>query len=235
MNRSYLIVSGYHPFPGSDWFHQIWWKQLHRHAHPARVFIISDTGATVPESHGEWIVLDGNLGHCNHLLRRERLNTIPGCPATWMLGCWLAYINESDVICVEQDLLPFGPWIEGMYSTLGNRSYITGNGKMHGCDTSLFLLRHQFIPTFVKEYLSEGPEDHPWRIAEMKVQRMEQRMAEDFCRFPWTHGADRPFNVKDRIFTPQKLTRDELLELEKARLIDCKGIPEGVDLFSNNP
>lgn len=235
MNRPYLIVSGYHPFHGSDWFFDLWFRQLHKFAKPSRVFIIADVSARIDGAKGEWITLGGDLGHCNALLRRERQNTIPGCPATWMLGCWLAYIDGSDLIVAEQDMLPFGPWIEGMYSTLGHRSFITGAGKMHGLDTSLLLVRHEFIPTFVEAYLHEGPEDHPLRICEFKVQRLEQRYAEEFCRFPWTHGADRPFNVKDRVFTPQKLTRDELLELEKAGLIDCAGMPKDVNLFSNNP
>lgn len=241
MNRRYIIVSGYHETPGSglSWFHQIWARNTFTHSPGAeRIFIIaSGNCAPAHPMHADWIYLRGNLGCAGNILgNREPVlpYVMPGCPAMWLAGMWLAYINESDFVYKEQDALCFGDWVGEMYRQLGERQAIFGTSRIHGISTSTFLVKHRFIPTFVSLYLQAGPETVPERIAEMKVQWVEQRMKEDFCRFSFGYDTNRPFNPTDKVFTVQKLTPDELRVLADAKLINITGMPEGVRIFSNN-
>jgi hypothetical protein len=234
--NQYLIFSGYHYFPGAEWFHKLWYKNLFRSAKPDKVVTIGpqfSPGGAEFKTEGTWIEPTGDLGSCGQLLRREKQNSLTAVSATWMLGLWYAYMCERDAIYVEQDVLVFGHWIERMYGELDKKAAIFGTAKTHGIATSLFLIRHAFIPAFVMHYLQEGPEDHANRIPELKVARIEQRWPDCFARYSFPYDTDRPIDPKMQVWFAQKFTRQELLDLEVAGLIDCKDMPEGVELFSN--
>lgn len=232
----YILISGYfEKHAGMAWFHKIWRDTIQHHANPSpeRIFIIASGNCSVAEPRGEWIRFSGDLGHCDDLLSGRKPFFMPGCPATWMAGAWLAYMNECDAIFYEQDVLAFGPWVERMYHDLGDKDVIFGRNQMQGAATSLFLVRHRYIPQFVMDYLSEGPETVISRIPETKFNRMEARKPEHYCRYSFSYDKDRPFKPTDDVFFVQKLKPFELLWLEANGLVSCADMPQGVEAFSN--
>jgi hypothetical protein len=226
-----MIISGYHPFPGSEWFHDLWCRTLNQSIESSPVIFSS---GKVFCGNGTWIHAEGDLGGAGHLLRREKHHFMPGVAAMWMLGLWYAYISECDAIYVEQDVLVFGHWVEQLYKEIGKQSAIFGTSKIHGTCTSLFLIRHHFIPQFIYSYLGEGPEDHFHRIPERKVGRMSDRDPEEYCRYSFGVDTDRPINYKAPVWFAQKFTPQELREMEAEGLISCANMPD-VKLFSNRP
>lgn len=238
----YIIGSGYHEAPGSglSWFHEIWAANTVAYApHAERIFIIADGGCAParPMRAADWIFLRGNLGGSGNILGNQvpvLPYFMPGCPASWMAGLWIAYINECDYVYKEQDLLAFGDWVGEMYRQIGDGKAIFGNGHIHGITTAVFLIKHDFIPYFVTAYMLAGSEDVPQRIAEMKMRMLEQRWPEHFRRYSFGFDADRPFDPTAKVFTVQKLTTDDLRTLADHKLINIAGMPEGVPLFSNH-
>jgi hypothetical protein len=234
MHNQYLIFSGYHYFPGADWFHGVWYKNLFRSAKPDKVVIIGDSYSPAPfEKRGTWIEPTGDLGSCGQLLRYEKRNELSQVSATWLLGLMYAYMCERDAIYVEQDVLVFGHWIERLYTDLGSKAAIFGSAKTHGIATSLFLIRHHFIPHFIEAYLSEGAEDHPNRIPEMKVARMATRNPELYTRYNFPYDTDRPIEPATPVWFAQKFTREELMDMHGHGLVDTSDMPPDVKLFSN--
>lgn len=237
----YVLISGYfEKHAGMAWFHSLWMDTLLRYATPApkRIFIIASgenciIQPTGREARGEWIRLPGDLGHCDDLLSGRKPFFMPGCPATWMAGAWLAYMNECDAIFYEQDVLAFGPWVERIYHDLGDKDVIFGRNQMQGAATSLFLVRHRYIPQFVMDYLSEGPETVISRIPETKFNRMEARKPEHYCRYSFGFDKDRPFDISKDVWFGQKFKPFELLWLESHGLVSCAGMPQDVQAFSN--
>jgi len=246
MNRRYIIQSGFHETPGSglSWFYRIWAENTLRYAPDhENVFIVASGGCRPiepwlrPNCIGHWIHLQGNLGGSGNILGNKEPVLpyfMPGCPASWMVGLWLAYINECDFVYKEQDCLCFGDWVEAMYDQIGDKHAIFGNGHIHGIATSVFMVRHKFIPEFVMAYLLAGPENMPSRIAEMKIRMLEQRYPEHFCRYDFGYDVDRPFDPTAKVFTVQKLTPDDLRLLAEHRLVNIEGMPEAVHVFSNH-
>lgn len=240
MPDPYIIVSGFaqlHP-RAQAWFHQLWWdtniSKLKQK--PERTFIVSTRNTRLPEGRGEWIVLPGDLGTCHQALHEGGDFFMPGCPAMWMVGAWLAYSNCTDFVYVEQDTLAFGPWLERLDTELGDKNAIFGAGKMHGgSSTSLFRIRHRYIPQWVHDYIDQGPEDHPNRLPEQKWKRMAQRWPEDYVQFTFGYDADRPFNPGDEVWYGQQFTPEELLFIEARGLISCAGMPtKDITVFSNH-
>lgn len=232
----YLIISGYvAKTPGMEWLHGVWWDVLQRNANPKpeRIFIIASGDHSHPDRRGEWIRLSGDLGHCDDLLTGRKPFFMPGCPATWMVGAWLAYINECDMLVYEQDVLAFGPWVERMYHDLGDKDVIFGRNQMQGAATSLFLVHHRYIPQFVMDYLAEGPETVISRIPETKFNRMEARKPEHYCRYSFGNDKDRPLDLSKDVWFGQKFKPFELLWLEANGFVSCAGMPQGVEAFSN--
>lgn len=232
----YIIISGYfqHPGQGLDWFHHLWWKNLHKYASPDRVIIISSSNFFVPNAKGEWIVMGGDLGSPEAVYHRDKPFYCSAYPAIWMAGAMLAYLNETDVIFVEQDCLAFGPWVEQIYRELGTRSVLFGKNQMHGAATSLFLVKHRFIPRFVQHYMEQGSEDVLTRMPENKILRLAGRWPEHYGQYSFGYDKDRPLNITDKVWYAQKLTPEDLLQIEEAGLISCGGMPMSVPAFTNN-
>lgn len=235
MHNQYLIFSGYHYFPGADWFHGIWYNNLFRSAKPDKIVVIGDPYAPAPfQKRGVWVEPTGDLGGCGQLLRREKQSYLAGVSAMWIMGLMYAYMCERDAIYVEQDALVFGHWIERLYGELGDKGLIFGTARTHGIATSLFLIRHDAIPSFIQHYIDEGPEDHVNRIPEMKVARIEARWPECVARHTMPFDTDRPLDLKrtDPWYV-QKLTPDELMDMHGEGLVDTSNMPHDVKLFSN--
>lgn len=245
-----MIVSGYYGNgEWQQWFHRLWWannfKYLHSKLtvrsfweprfikHP-EVYIVSNSG--LPENfNGKWILLDGNLGHVDELINGKLPFYVCGGVAVQLIGAWIAYANEMDLIWLEQDCLVFGRWVRQMYKDLGDKMAVFGTGGFHhGSSTSLFLIRHEYIPIWCMDYLAEGPENCGTRIAEDKWRRLRERKPEDYSSLSFGYDKDRPFDMKQSVWYGQKFTRDELCTLGCQGLISTDGMPKDTKLFSNH-
>lgn len=237
MHNQYLIFSGHHHYPGANWFHRVWYNNLFRSAQPDMVAIIGQPGLIDPiHRKGVWIVPQGDLGGCGQLLRREKSSFMAEVSAMWMMGLWYAYISERDAIYVEQDVLCFGHWIERLYERVQGKQCVFGRAATHGISTSLFLIKHEFIPFFCADYVREGPEDHANRIPEMKVLRMANRNPEWYAFNDMPFDTDRPLRYDEPVWYAQKFTDEEMIDLEQKQMIssmDAEDRPEDVKLFSN--
>lgn len=237
--RRFIIVSGYHSDEKSlwqPWFHRLWWEQniapnlsfmLHE------VFVISNRVAYPAQRYGTWIELPGDLGYCGDLIDDAKDVFCPQVVAIWLAGAWLAYASECDLIYVEQDCLCFGDWVGQMYADIGDKGMVFGDGKWHGASTSLFLIRHKFIPKWTKDYINEGCENNPARIPERKMRRLREREPEEYATLSFGYDTDRPFDPEQRTFYIQKTTPQELETLQTAGRLKFDSMPE-VEKFSNH-
>lgn len=187
------------------------------------------------KKHRVWIDIPGDLGKCVDVLTGRKPYFCPGVVAVWLVGAWLAYASECDLIYLEQDCLCFGPWVDQMYVDLGSKKAVFGTGQAHGgVSTSIFLMRHEFIPRWTRDYLDEGCENSPSRIPEHKMRRMREREPEEYGALSFGYDTDRPFNVTDPVFYIQKTTPAELRELNLAgRLVLPEEEMPNVDCFTN--
>lgn len=230
----YMVFSGYYFDPKSDpptaldWFYPIWRKHNFRGFEHWTI-----ANSQVPETWtGVW--LSGNLGACGGVIGGKQPFFMPGCPCVWMIAAWIAYGSECDFIYIEQDCLAFGPWVQQMYRDLGDKQAVFGTSQAHGVATSLFLIRHRYIPAWVRDYLLEGPEDVPGRIAELKVKRMMERRPEDYAKLSFGFDTDRPFHIGLPVFYVQKLTPIELNALRASGRVSFSGDIPDVKVFSNH-
>jgi hypothetical protein len=241
--RNFIIGTGYYAKRGESWgpwFAKIWADNLKRYDHPSmdRVICIGNGGCCNPYK-GEdidFIGLDGNLGHIHQLIGKAKPykdHQFCGWSGAILAGALLAYANETDAVFLEQDCLAFGPWIERLYSELGDAQMIFGKSKHMPCAQSLFLIKHNFIPDFVKYYMAGS--DRAF-IPETKFKMLiDQGKNVDVVRqFSFGCDRDRPIPMNDDVFYVQKLTPGELQGLHAMGLI---GLPPGmpdVKVFSND-
>lgn len=234
MKQRYIIGSSYYAKPGdgAEWFHRLWVKNTLKYSNPSKIIVVGTGAWPKPAPKVELVRLNGDLGHCDHLLKGERDFYMPSCTAAWMALAWIAYLNESDLIVKEQDCLAFGPWVEQIYSEIGDRKFMCGWSRMFGAATYLFLVKHEFIPQFCHDYVAEGRENILARVAETKVRRLIERDPDNYGHFSMGYDKDRPFDCANPVFAVQKLTQAEMLQLKSFGLIDFDHMPN-VERFSN--
>ena len=247
-----MIISGYYGDGAwQQWFHKLWWANNFKYLQSKSnwmqsfwspkfikqpdVYIVSNSKTLPRERFGKWITLEGDLGHADDLLTGRKPFYLPEAVGMWMIGAWIAYSNECDLIYLEEDCLVFGRWVHQMYKDLGDKKAVFGSGALHcGSSTALFLIRHEYIPIWCLEYLNEGEESSDHRLPEHKWRRMADRRPEDYARLSFGYDTDRPFDVNQPVFYVQKCTRDELSTLGCAGLISTDGMPKDTKLFSNH-
>lgn len=242
--RKFMIGSGYYDGPnsGSDWFYRIWEKNtVQSFNNYSCVFVLCvDSFKRFPQSyssHVELIRLTGNLGHVGQLLSGEKSHRICGWSAAVITLAMLAYTAECDFIYKEQDCLAFGPWIDKLYEELGDAGMIFGSCKLMPAAQSLFLVKHEYIPIFVKRYLSGEPENTTAWLPEKKFERMErecqQQAVPKVKRFSFPFDRDRPLDFSLPVWYGQKFTKAELLAMRSLGLIEFDEIPD-VKCFTND-
>lgn len=195
---------------------------------PARVVVIAEGGAKVPNvAWGVDVVrLTGDLGHIHqHLDNGPKSHlAFTGWSASVMALAMLAYIDEADFVYRESDCMAFGPWVTRIYRDLGDAEWVFGpkmkTAPFMACAQSLFLIRHRFIPAFVRLFLSEGPEDDRGRIGETRFMNIARKMPREDTAF-LSFGADRerPIPWDDEAFYFQQPTAAELEEAKRRNLI----------------
>lgn len=219
MNK-FLIGTGYyskHPnSPKEEKFRRLWYINTTKNT-GGRVVRLA-VGNSHPRLAYNTVALSGNLGHINDLVvTKEKAHAYCGWSASMLALALIAYCDESDFIYKEQDCLAFGPWVAKMYEELGGGNVIFGSCEIQPAAQSLFLVKHAYIPEFVRLYLSEGPDNDEENLPEHKFATLA--LAHDWKRFSFGYDRDRPFNVADPVFYVQQVTPAELVILEEAGLL----------------
>jgi hypothetical protein len=217
----YLIGTGYHNKPGQTWdqFFPTWYENTMKHASPQRVVVLASGGCTVPGAPGQWIHMDGDLGHTHDLSNGRKPFHWCGWSISFVTLALLAYFDECDFIFKEQDVLAFGPWVEKMYAEIGDKGMIFGSAEVAPAVQSLVLCKHWFIPEFVRLYMGSGSEQLKENEGEVKFFRLEQENPECFARYSFGVDRDRPIPYDAEVFYAQHLNGEELAELRKRGLI----------------
>lgn len=223
---NYLLGTGYYPHEGAEAARARWNNNVSRFARPSPQVIFTvgvDTDKEPLIQEGEWISLPGNLGHVGDLLNGKKPHQFCGWSAAVCSLAMLAYTGELDFVYQECDCLAFGPWVKQLYAELGDGQFAFGR-KMQGppwmaCSQSLFIIRHAFIPTFVKSYLMLGTDGHPENLPETKFALIEERFPNECRRLSFTVDRERPLPYDAPVWSAQKFTPEELEELRKRGLI----------------
>lgn len=237
MNK-YHIGTGYFSRPnhGAEEFFKIWYANTLDHSQPKRITILSCGGCAIPGAPGQWINLDGDIGHVGQILSGAKKFPYPSGALTICALALLAYLDECDFIFKEQDLLAFGDWPGRIYSEAdaGGHEMMIGRQKCMPCAMSLMLIRHSFILEFVRWFLSSEAEVRGDSLSEHKLARWQASNPGKIGYFSFGYDRDRPFNMDDDVWYAQKYSIDELKALEGAGLIGKFIYPEGVKYFTND-
>jgi hypothetical protein len=135
----------------------------------------------------------------------------------------IAYNDESDFIYIEQDCLCFGPWVNKIYEELGDHGVAFGRKHQTApwmpCSQSLFIVRHSYIPEFVRLILSTDAQNKEGELGEHKFERMAQEHPNEWKMFSFGYDRERPFNMEDAVFYIQHVTPEELDKLKEKGLV----------------
>jgi len=220
-SHNYHIGTGFHQSPGAMEFFGVWLENTLKHSEPKRITVLSDSGSMLPLEHPLVLNLNlqGDLGHFMKLVNGEKPYALNGWSGTIITLAMIAYCDEADFVFVEQDCLFFGPCIERMYDELGTAKAIWGNCSFMPCEQSLFLVMHDQIPEFVKHYLDGPPQNREGEFGEDKFKRMEEKYPEQYKRFSFGVGRDRPITPDAEVWYAQKYSAEELAMLKAKGLI----------------
>lgn len=230
----YTIGTGFHYFPGSYWFWELWYNNTICFSSPKPIIVLASGGSNIPPSNPsrvEWIRMRGDIGHVYDLITGAKPYEWCGWSISIVSLALMAYYNETDFIWKEQDCLAFGEWPRQIYDEAGNRDVMFGSWRA-GAANSLFWVRHSFIPEFVRLFLGTGSERIWDNIGEKKFERLEAEHPTKFGRFSFGYDRDRPLCLKQPVFYAQKLSPQELIELRAEGLIDFQGDPPQRNVFS---
>jgi hypothetical protein len=245
MNPHFIIGTSYFcgPKSGSQWFFEELWKPavqaLFRPPNktfPQDVFCVSVAGM-MAKSLREWIqviYLTGDLGHVHQLIGKKnppKDSQMSSWEAAVLTLAMIAFTNECDLIFLEQDCLAFGPWIDQLYSELGDKQMLFGRSRCMPCAQSLFIVRHKFLLTFVEEYIQAGLN---LKMGEEKFMSLMRNRPGQIGQFSFPFDRDRPLNFDLPVFYGQKYSPHELNELKRRKLISYDSMPEDVPKFTND-
>lgn len=133
--------------------------------------------------------------------------------------CLTAYANESSLLFVEQDCLVFGDFYKQMMEDLGDGMMVFGRKMksepfMH-CGNSLIYIRHEFLLTFVKDYIGLGTDGDTENVPETKFRKIEMMHPDKIRRLSFGCDREKPIPFDGPVVYCQKLTDDELEEFRK--------------------
>lgn len=258
-DHKFTIISGYFHRPNdaawADWFFTLWitknWPAIEQ---SQAVYLIGNGGCTPFRPRGDAplelvdrlyefgefynVGLKGDLGHVHNLLPGKAAIQKPyaycGWTATALAGAMLCYANETDMVFVEQDCLMFGDCVGEMYRQLGARKMIFGKTAGMPCAQSLFLIKHDFLPDFVREYLSMPNDRCITALGEQKFMRMMESDPARVCQFDFPFDRTRPLDMTLPVWYAQKWRPDELLEAERRGLLTLPPNMPDVKVFTND-
>lgn len=239
MKEKFIIGSNYFARPSSvwePWFFKLWMRNVMPH----RTLLLVSGENPPPYSDGDIetahlmkIHLEGDLGTFMNLINREKPHRFCGWSAAVLQLAMSAYCDCSDLVYVEQDVLMFGDCIGQMYREIGDAGIIFGSTDGQPCAQSLFLVKHEYIPEFVRLYLGEGPQSEPGQLGEQIFARLEQQNPDKWKRFSFGYDRTRPLDISKPVWYAQKFSPDELLQLRAVGMVKFDSLPEGVEVFSS--
>ena len=223
----YLLGSGFHSRPGDGRieFLPVWRKNVDRYAFPppADVKVICTGGESVALPLEEIIKLSGDLGHFMDLINKHKDYAFNSWMASALALALVAYNNTSDFIYLEQDALAFGPWVQKLYSEDEKYGVLFGRKHLSApwmpCSQSLFMVRHWYIPEFVRLILGDGPQNINGNLGEHIFVRLAERYPDKWKQFGWGFDRERPIAYDDEVFYAQQLTSEELDTLRAKGLL----------------
>ena len=230
-SQPYLCGSGYHRekhLGGRDEFFPIWMRNLQKLTPlPQQLIIIADTGArppmddlsAAPPFPVTVIPLTGDLGNAHALLHGIKPHKFSGWTGAVCAAAMIAYCDELDFIFVEQDVLSVGDVIGRMYEEIGDAGIIYGKCDWMPAEQSLFLVRHFYIPEFVRLFLSQGRQNVEENLGEHLFLKMTHENPTMWYQFSMQFGRNRPINFDEPVWYAQKFTPEELQELKRRNLI----------------
>lgn len=223
----YLLGSGFHGNKGDGRreFSEIWGSNILKHAKPLPCNInVICTGTDEPIlADGLCTYLSGDLGHFMDLVNGKKPYAFNSWMAAALTLAMLAYCNTSDFIYLEQDALAFGPWVKKIYADLGDAGIVFGRKHLSEpwmpCSQSLFLVRHGYIPEFVRLILGEGPQNIDGNLGEHIFIRLSERYPDKWKQFDWGYDRERPIGYDDEVFYAQQLKPVEIDALKAKGLL----------------
>lgn len=231
----YTLVAGYWAAKNErekaeffeTWFSNI--VQTTKSRPPSDLFIINAKSECYPKiTSGKWINLNFNLGHVHDMDKETHGRLLGGWSMSFLMACFLAYSNNTDLIYWEQDLLGFGPIIEQLYKDAEDQgvSAIVGrpqDSDHQGCEQSLMLVKNNLLLPFVHNYLGNQTKDGGscFQRPEQKfVDLMSNELKGCVGTASFGFGRSRPQNFDEAgPWYVQKVTPSELSELKKKGLI----------------
>ncbi len=192
---------------------------------PTRVVLVAEAGSKIPFPLPEGydtVNLSGDLGHVTMLESGQKKHEFGGWTAHMVALAMLAYCDEADFIYKESDCLAFGEIEKRMYEDLGDGDIVFGHAQPVApgfpSSQSLFLVRHFFIPEFVRTYLSLGGDAQvhgEWKFVHLmdKIGRRRAKMlsfGQDRCR---------PIEWHRPTWYAQQIYPEELAEMKTRNLI----------------
>lgn len=230
---NYLLGSGFHGGQKEREFGVIWANGLIKYCSviPEHIAILS-VGGSEPYKRlfhvdgwpqEEIVHLKGNNGHVGQLMGGEKTGPLCGWSAALLWLCMTAYANESDLLFYEQDVLAFGDWFGQLQKDLGDGKFIWGKKMvsepfMHGAN-SIVYIRHDFLLTFVKEYIECGNESDPDRVPETKFRMIEMKYPQASRRLSFPCDRERPIPWEAPVWYAQKFTEEEMSEIYRRGLL----------------
>lgn len=221
MKNPPLIITGYHEgSPEARRFAHIWHERVRKIAPESKIMCVAVGGAVPPYPHREIIMLERNLGHVGDLLHGRKTQDYCGWSMAVLTGLLVAYQDERDAVWIEQDTLCFGPVIQQMEAEIRDFGFICGRSKIHPCAQSLFMVRHAWIPEFVRRYLSLGTDNDKNNLPESKFRTMMQQSSMGtFFSFGCDRDRSPSIPYDSPVFYCQRITAEEMAELNRRGLI----------------
>jgi len=233
-DRRYLLGTGYTarskmPISANS-FLNIWLGCIRKHANPRpqEIVIVGDDSPRPYVLNADNVLFlrcHGNLGHVRDKDEGRTKHYITGWAASMLTAAMIAYNSELDYIFQEQDCLGFGPYIEQLYADLGDGMMTIGRppGAPHfqlPSSQSLFIVRHAYIPFFVRDYLASGED------ISVRGKYAEDRFYGLHTKDPtkvrvtgkWNMDRARPIAWDSSVLAVQQWTLPEIEEAEKRNL-----------------
>jgi hypothetical protein len=224
----YLIGSGYHWREGRDpEFQKLWIDNINRYCDPkpSRIVVISTGGHGLPfvRPDVDEIQLSGDLGGFMALVNGQKPHKLTGWMGAVLAGALIAYCDEADYIYLEEDCLAFGPWVKQLYAEVGDAGVLYGAKHTaepwQPCSQSLFMVRHSYIPAFVRQILEGPPMNTRETLGEHQFERCREKYPEQWKFFSLQCDRQRPLPLGYAIWYAQQLTTEELALLKEKKFI----------------
>jgi hypothetical protein len=134
-------------------FFGLWHAFVDHYTRPEKIVIIDSASPVQPalpdDDRIEIVRLNRNYGHAMEAEPRGSMSGVERCHLS--LAAY-AYVNDYDLVYVEQDCLVKGDgWVESSFGKLerGKIMYGSGRGTPQPMQQSVMLFRHAYLPTVI--------------------------------------------------------------------------------------